>query len=191
MKGYFPNILSLQVSNAQEELLQWHAVYAKNNPKIIHAKERCAAGIIQAIGHFSLGPNISPRDVTDLSDAKLDNFDPAYEAVKFYLFYERWRLAEVENSELYLANLKAVCVCLTLPLNISFSFNCRLMHPIYIFYRHLFQPQCEKENQFLLPFITCMIQNTPVTYIHWRALALFTFCIARSTACSRVIWFHN
>lgn len=105
--------MSLQVSNAQEELLQWHTLYAKNNPKIIHAKERCAAGIIQAIGHFNLGPSISPRDVTDLSDSKLENFDPAYEVVKFYLFYERWRLAEVENSELYLANLKAVCVCLT------------------------------------------------------------------------------
>ncbi|XP_042043497.1 sucrose-phosphatase 1-like isoform X2 [Salvia splendens] len=104
-----PDVHGVMVSNAQEELLQWHAIYAKNNPKIIHAKERCAAGIIQAIGHFNLGPSISPRDVTDLSDTKLDNFDPAYEVVKFYLFYERWRLAEVENSELYLANLKAVC----------------------------------------------------------------------------------
>ncbi|XP_057812076.1 sucrose-phosphatase 1-like [Salvia miltiorrhiza] len=104
-----PDVHGVMVSNAQEELLQWHAIYAKNNPKIIHAKERCAAGIIQAIGHFNLGPSISPRDVTDLSDSKLENFDPAYEVVKFYLFYERWRLAEVEKSELYLANLKAVC----------------------------------------------------------------------------------
>lgn len=91
--------------------MQWHATNAKDNRKIIHAKERCAAGIIEAIGHFKLGPSISPRDVTDLSDSKLDKFDPAYEVVKFYLFYERWRRAEVENSELYIANLKAVCVC--------------------------------------------------------------------------------
>lgn len=102
-----------QVSNAQEELLQWHAANAKDNPKIIHATERCAAGIIQAIGHFNLGPSTSPRDVMDLSDTKMENFDPAYEVVKFYMFYERWRRGEVENSELYLANLKAVCVRLT------------------------------------------------------------------------------
>lgn len=103
-----PDVHGVMVSNAQEELLQWHAANAKDNPKILHATERCAAGIIQAIGHFSLGPNISPRDVTDLSDSKLENFDPAYEVVKFYLFLERWRRAEVENPEPYLENLKAV-----------------------------------------------------------------------------------
>ncbi|KAL0316032.1 UNVERIFIED_CONTAM: Sucrose-phosphatase 2 [Sesamum radiatum] len=104
-----PDVHGVMVSNAQEELLQWHAANTKNNPKIIHATERCAAGIIQAIGHFKLGPSTSPRDVLDLSDTKLESFDPAYEVVKFYLFYERWRRAEVEHSECYLANLKSVC----------------------------------------------------------------------------------
>ncbi|XP_027176070.1 sucrose-phosphatase 1 [Coffea eugenioides] len=104
-----PEVYGVMVSNAQEELLQWHAANAKDNSKIIHATERCAAGIIQAIGHFNLGPSVSPRDVTDLSDSKLDDFDPAYEVVKFNLFFERWRRAEVEKSELYLANMKAVC----------------------------------------------------------------------------------
>ncbi|KAL6507804.1 Pre-mRNA-splicing factor spp2 [Orobanche gracilis] len=104
-----PGVHGVMVSNAQEELLQWHSGNAKDNPKIIHATERCAAGIIQAIGHFNLGPNTSPRDVMDLSDSKMEKFDPAYEVVKFYLFYEGWRRAEVENSELLLAKLKAVC----------------------------------------------------------------------------------
>ncbi|KAL8132156.1 hypothetical protein AgCh_007882 [Apium graveolens] len=104
-----PEVYGVMVSNAQEELLQWHAVNAKGNPNIIHASERCAGGIIQAIGHFSLGPNISPRDIIDLSDNNLEKFDPAYEVVKFYLFLERWRRAEAENSEIYLSNLKAVC----------------------------------------------------------------------------------
>ncbi|KAL7096445.1 hypothetical protein ACP275_10G079600 [Erythranthe tilingii] len=104
-----PDVYGVMVSNAQEELLQWHAANAKDNPKIIHATERCAAGIIQAIGHFNLGPSTSPRDVMDLSDTKMENFDPAYEVVKFYMFYERWRRGEVQNSELYLANLKSVC----------------------------------------------------------------------------------
>ncbi|KAL2534517.1 putative sucrose-phosphatase 2 [Abeliophyllum distichum] len=104
-----PDVHGVMVRNAQEELLQWHAANVKDNPKIIHATERCAAGIIQAIGHFNLGPSASPRDVTDLTNSEMDKFDPSYEVVKFYLFYEGWRRAEVENSELYLANLKAVC----------------------------------------------------------------------------------
>ncbi|KAK6131625.1 hypothetical protein DH2020_034639 [Rehmannia glutinosa] len=104
-----PDVHGVMVSNAQEELLQWYSANAKDNRKIIHATERCAAGIIQAIGHFNLGPSTSPRDVMDLSDSKMDKFDPAYEVVKFYLFYERWRRAEIENSDRYLANLKAVC----------------------------------------------------------------------------------
>ncbi|KAE8125239.1 hypothetical protein FH972_020072 [Carpinus fangiana] len=104
-----PEVYGVMVSNAQEELLQWHAENAKNNPKIIHATERCASGIIQAIGHFSLGPNTSPRDVTDFLDCKLENVNPGHEVVKFYLFFERWRRAEVENSEPYLASLKAAC----------------------------------------------------------------------------------
>ncbi|KAM3288403.1 sucrose-phosphatase 2 [Capsicum chacoense] len=104
-----PDVYGVMVANAQEELLQWHAANAKNNPKVIHASERCAAGIIQAIGHFNLGPSTSPRDVMDLSDCKMDNFVPAYEVVKFYLFFEKWRRGEIEHSEHYLANLKAVC----------------------------------------------------------------------------------
>lgn len=94
--------------------MQWHAANAKDNPNIILADERCAGGIIQAIGHFSLGPNISPRDIMGLSDTNIKKFDPAYEVVKFYLFFERWRRGEAEagNSEIYLSNLKAVCVCL-------------------------------------------------------------------------------
>nr|POF06806.1 sucrose-phosphatase 2 [Quercus suber] len=72
-----PEVYGVMVSNAQEELLQWYTQNAKNNPNIIHATERCAAGIIQAI-------------------------------VKYYLFYERWRRAEVEKSEQYMQNLKSV-----------------------------------------------------------------------------------
>ncbi|KAL4576840.1 hypothetical protein LXL04_012940 [Taraxacum kok-saghyz] len=97
------------VNNAQEELLEWYSENAKNNPKIIHADETCAAGIIQAIGHFKLGPNTSPRDLPLPDLLKKDDFDPAFEVVKFYLFLERWRLAEVENREQYLGYLKGVC----------------------------------------------------------------------------------
>ncbi|XP_031380446.1 sucrose-phosphatase 1-like isoform X3 [Punica granatum] len=104
-----PEVHGVMVSNAQEELLQWHAENAKNIPKIIHASERCAGGIIQAIGHFGLGPNTSPRDVAETADSHLEDAGPAHEVVKFNLFYERWRRAEVEHCETYIASLKASC----------------------------------------------------------------------------------
>ncbi|KAJ6317258.1 hypothetical protein OIU76_012908 [Salix suchowensis] len=93
-----PEVYGVMVSNAQEELLQWHAENAKNNPNIIHATERCAAGIIQAIGNFSLGPNVSPRDIGDFQKCKVEIYNSCHEVVKFYLFYERWRRAEVAKN---------------------------------------------------------------------------------------------
>lgn len=104
-----PDVYGVMVANAQEELLQWHAANAKGNPKIIHATEKCAAGIIQAIGHFNLGPSTSPRDVTDLLDSKKESFDPAFEVVKLFLFFEKWRRGEIENSEANLAKMKDFC----------------------------------------------------------------------------------
>ncbi|ESQ30341.1 hypothetical protein EUTSA_v10011514mg [Eutrema salsugineum] len=104
-----PNVYGVMVSNAQEELLEWYAENGKENSKIIHASERCAGGIIQAIGHFKLGPNLSPRDVSDFLECKVDNVNPGHLVVKFFLFCERWRRGEVENCETYTASLKASC----------------------------------------------------------------------------------
>ncbi|XP_051132034.1 sucrose-phosphatase 2-like [Andrographis paniculata] len=104
-----PDVHGVMVSNAQEELLQWRAANAKDNPKVIHASERCAAGIIQAIGHFNLGPSTSSRDVKDIFDSKLASTDPADWIVRFYLFCERWRRSDIENSEQHFANLQPVC----------------------------------------------------------------------------------
>ncbi|KAH9769263.1 putative sucrose-phosphatase 2 [Citrus sinensis] len=103
-----PDIYGVMVSNSQEELLQWHAENAKDNPKIIHATERCAAGIMQAIGKFGLGPNVSPRDIRDFQKCKVGIFSPGHEVVKLYLFYERWQRAEVEKSEHYMQSLRSV-----------------------------------------------------------------------------------
>ncbi|KAI3859820.1 hypothetical protein MKW92_048346, partial [Papaver armeniacum] len=91
-----PNVFGvMRVGNAMEELLQWREENAKNNPNIIHATERCAA--IQAIGHFKLGPNLSPRDVLDFSNSSLEITNPGHKIVKLYLFYERRRRAEIAD----------------------------------------------------------------------------------------------
>jgi len=104
-----PKFSNAQVSNAQEELLQWYTENAKDNPKIIHANERCAAGIIQAIGHFKLGPNISPRDV-EFPYAKEASFKPTDAVVKFYVLYEKWRRAEVPKSDSVIKYFKNITV---------------------------------------------------------------------------------
>ncbi|KAK7393150.1 hypothetical protein VNO78_21629 [Psophocarpus tetragonolobus] len=102
-----PEVNGVLVGNAQEELLQWYAENERGNPKIIHATERCAAGIMQAIGNFSLGPNMSPRDIgVSMSNRKV--LSPSHEVVMFYIFYERWRRGEIQNPEQYIQNLKSV-----------------------------------------------------------------------------------
>ncbi|XP_062091664.1 sucrose-phosphatase 1-like isoform X1 [Humulus lupulus] len=113
-----PQVYGVMVSNAQEELLQWYSENMRNNPSIIHATERCAAGIIQGIGSFCLGPNVSPRDIRDFQKCKVDIVNPGYEVVKFYLFYERWRCADIQKSTQHMQNFKSV-----------FHSSCTLVHP--------------------------------------------------------------
>lgn len=104
---YILLFFNFQVSNAQEELLEWHASNAKNSPNILHASERCAAGIIQAIGHYGLGPCISPRDELDSSIYSNQFMNPEFEVVYFYMAFEKWQRGEVEKSEQFIQNLKS------------------------------------------------------------------------------------
>ncbi|CAJ2673527.1 unnamed protein product [Trifolium pratense] len=100
-------VYGVMVSNAQEELVEWYAQNTRDNAQITHATERCAAGIMQAIGNFSLGPNVSPRDIKD-SMLNIKILSPSHEVVMFYLFYERWMRGEIVNSEQYIQNLKSI-----------------------------------------------------------------------------------
>ncbi|XP_020880989.1 probable sucrose-phosphatase 3b isoform X2 [Arabidopsis lyrata subsp. lyrata] len=105
-----PDVHGVMVSNSQEELLKWRSENALNNLKVIHSTERCADGIIQAIGYFNLGPNLSPRDVSEFLDRKTDNANPGHEVVRFYLFYEKLRRGEIKNYETYIASFKESCL---------------------------------------------------------------------------------
>jgi hypothetical protein len=71
------------------------------NPKIIHSTKRCAAGIMQAIGNFKLGPNVSARDL-ELPHPKLGIIKPADVVVKFYIIYEK--VAEGRTSKVLISN---------------------------------------------------------------------------------------
>uniref|UniRef100_A0A0D6R5C2 Sucrose-phosphatase n=1 Tax=Araucaria cunninghamii TaxID=56994 RepID=A0A0D6R5C2_ARACU len=112
------DVYGVMVSNAQEELLQWYAENAKGNPKTIHASERCAAGIIQAMQHFNLDPNISPRDVMGHCQNGPKYFSLGHEVVEFYLLCEKWRRAEVEDSNEIFQRLES-----------AVDSNCSLVHP--------------------------------------------------------------
>ncbi|CAN8254590.1 unnamed protein product [Cochlearia groenlandica] len=98
----------VMVSNSHKELLQWHEENAKDNTNIILASDRCAAGIIEALQRFNLGPSASPRDTLESENFHDESSNPAHEVVQFYLFYERWRRGEVEKSDKYLQNLKSL-----------------------------------------------------------------------------------
>ncbi|KAL5555367.1 hypothetical protein UlMin_037603 [Ulmus minor] len=88
-------------------------------------------GVMVAIGHFHLGPNISPRYVIDFSECSLENVNHGHEMVKFNLFYEKWRRGEIDYNMVYIASLKADCL---------FSYNCFLLclikNKIEIIYAH-------------------------------------------------------
>lgn len=112
------DVYGVMVGNAQEELLQWYEENAKSNPKVILAHERCAAGIIQAMQHFNLDPNVSPRDIVGLSQTGAKYFLLGHEIVEFHLLCERWRRAEVEDSNEIFQRFKS-----------AIDPNCSLLHP--------------------------------------------------------------
>lgn len=97
-----PDVYGVMVGNAQEELLKWYAENGQGNPCIFRASESCAAGIIQAMQHFDLQPNISPRDKPQLLDGEghRDEFaQVAHFIVEFHLLCESLERGHVETTE--------------------------------------------------------------------------------------------
>ena len=100
------------MANAQDELLQWHADHVGDKSHIFVATERCAAGIIQAMQHFDLQPNVTPRDrsvplsVYDRLAPKADAGAVAREVVEYLLLAEQWLRGDIDASDEAFRRLK-------------------------------------------------------------------------------------
>lgn len=103
---------SWQVGNAQEELLHWHEQHVGDKSHIFCATERCAAAIIQAMEHFDIQPNSSPRDrpvpltVHDKLAPKADAISVAHEVVEYLMLLEQWLRGDVEGTDEVFNRLK-------------------------------------------------------------------------------------
>ncbi|CAM6008015.1 unnamed protein product [Sphagnum balticum] len=100
-----PGVRGVIVGNAQEELLHWHEQHVGDKSHIFCATERCAAAIIQAMEHFDIQPNLSPRDrpvpltVHDKLAPKADAISVAHEVVEYLMLLEQWLRGDVEGTD--------------------------------------------------------------------------------------------
>lgn len=100
------------MANAQDELLQWHSDHVGDKSHILVATERCADGIIEAMKHFNLQPNVTPRDRSvplSVHDKLAPNPDAgavAREVVEYLLLTEQWLRGDIDASEQAFRRLK-------------------------------------------------------------------------------------
>ncbi|XP_024394889.1 probable sucrose-phosphatase 2 isoform X2 [Physcomitrium patens] len=106
------NVFGVIVANAQDELLQWHANQVGDKSHIFVSTEKCAAGIIEAMKHFNLQPNVSPRDCNvplSVHCRRIPKADPgavAREVVEYLLLTEQWLRGDIDASEAAFRRLK-------------------------------------------------------------------------------------
>lgn len=98
-----------------EELLKWHKSYEGDLSHVYLAKERCAAGIMEAMQHFDLQPCVSPRDrprafQTLGGVARLSLSSVSHEVVDYLLLMEHWLKADVDNTDIVFSRLKSSLV---------------------------------------------------------------------------------
>ena len=114
------NSYNWQVSNAQEELIQWYESHNFVN-NIYHASERCAGGIIQALEHYDFGPYNPPRKrikdnqfpdaEPELPSGKLlDNGSAKREVIEFNVFLEMWLCGHIPDNDKYYKRVVEVIV---------------------------------------------------------------------------------
>lgn len=98
-----------------EELLKWHSDYTGDKSHIFLATKTCASGILEAMEHFNLQPNMSPRDrppsyLTVEGAAGISVSTVAHEVVEYLLQMEKWLNADVDNTDLAFSRLKSSLV---------------------------------------------------------------------------------
>lgn len=98
-----------------EELLKWHSDYTGDKSHIFLATKTCASGILEAMEHFNLQPNVSPRDrppsyLTIEGAAGISVSTVAHEVVEYLLQMEKWLNADVDNTDLAFSRLKSSLV---------------------------------------------------------------------------------
>lgn len=103
-----------------EELLKWHSEHPGDKSHIHLAKERCAAGILEAMQHFDMQPNVSPRDrspsfLTLEGVSGMSISTVAHEVVGYLLLMENWLKAEVEYTDTVFNRMKSSLVHKTSP----------------------------------------------------------------------------
>nr|XP_024363221.1 sucrose-phosphatase 1-like isoform X4 [Physcomitrium patens] len=97
------------VGGAMEELRQWYDINGKHSSRLHLAKERCASGIVEAIGELSLGPHLSPFDRMNsngiqpaVKASEKGQLTPSgvaqREVVEFNTFFTKWMNGEVPNN---------------------------------------------------------------------------------------------
>lgn len=107
-----PDVYGVIVGNAMEELLKWHSDYMGDKSHIFLATKTCASGILEAMEHFNLQPNMSPRDrppsyLTIEGAAGISVSTVAHEVVEYLLQMEKWLTADVDNTDLAFSRLKS------------------------------------------------------------------------------------
>ncbi|KAG0601335.1 hypothetical protein M758_11G102400 [Ceratodon purpureus] len=107
-----PDVYGVIVGNAMEELLKWHSEHSGDKSHIYLAKERCAAGILEAMQHFDLQPNVSPRDqsrsIGTVGEAsQMTASTVAHKVVDYLLLMENWLKGGVDKSDTVFSRLKS------------------------------------------------------------------------------------
>nr|PNR33960.1 hypothetical protein PHYPA_023776 [Physcomitrium patens] len=104
-----PKVCGVIVGNAMDELRQWHSDLQVDKSYIFEAEERCAAGILEAMQHFNLQPNVSPRDIfpPHYGGSQLSLSTVAHVVVEYVLLMEQWLKGGVANNDDVFGRLKS------------------------------------------------------------------------------------
>lgn len=156
-----------------DELRQWHSDLQVDKSYIFEAEERCAAGILEAMQHFNLQPNVSPRDIfpPHYGGSQLSLSTVAHVVVEYVLLMEQWLKGGVANNDDVFGRLKSSLVhvtfkhlsgiCVFCNCMMFYYLNCPEVHVFIALKSRRYIDVCS-ETWFWL----CNAQDPNATYIH-------------------------